>query len=152
MSKSSKVIYEVGAIQLLGNNSPVLGNTTSVVRSKVPAPSSLGDAAATLTTAQVLSGMLSGTPSVSRALTLPTAEDLVAALPGCVVGESVDFSVLALGTTANANFVVTANTGATIVGNATVGNASAASGSALFKARLTNVTADSEAYVVYRLS
>lgn len=48
---------------------------------------------ATITTAQVLTGLLDGTPTSAATYTLPTATLLVAAIPDCQDGDSFEFAV-----------------------------------------------------------
>jgi hypothetical protein len=111
-----------------------------------------------LTTAQLLSRILTITPSVNRTLTLPSAAAVVSAVSGVRVDDCFDFSVINLGQGAS-DPAVTVAAGA---GGATVGfmvvephtnNAGTYfySGAGEFRLRLTNVTASSEAYVAYRI-
>ena len=94
----------------------------------------LTDLAETLTATQVVTngGLLVGTPTASRAKTIPTGTLTCAALKGYKVGDTFDVSVVNL---AGATYplVITAGTDATIVGVATV----AAATSASFKVRVS---------------
>jgi len=96
--------------------------------------STLTDAAETLTAAQVVTngGLLVGTPTASRAKTIPTGTLTCAALKGYAVGDTFDVSVINLAA-ATHPLVITAGTNATIVGSATV----AAATSASFKVRVS---------------
>jgi hypothetical protein len=107
----------------------------------------------------ILPGILSGTPTASRTLTLPTAANAVAGVSGVAVNDSIDFVVINKSTAGNsASFILAAGTGGSIEGNATVNAVSNGlatffdSGSGTFRMRFTNVTGGTEAYVVYRIS
>lgn len=108
------------------------------------------DAADTLTAAQLLSWPVVQKDfalTADRALTLPDAADLVAAVSGAVVGTSVELGVVTGALSVNGDVVVTAGAGGTVVGTAEVDEES----SALFLLRLTNVTSGAEAYTVTRM-
>ena len=94
----------------------------------------LTDLAETLTAAMVVTngGLLVGTPTASRAKTIPTGTLTCAALKGYAVGDTFDVSVVNLAG-ATHPLVITAGTDATIVGVATV----AAATSASFKVRVS---------------
>ena len=94
----------------------------------------LTDQAETLTAAMVVTngGLLVGTPTASRAKTIPTGTLTCAALKGYKVGDTFDVSVVNLAG-ATHPLVITAGTDATIVGVATV----AAATSASFKVRVS---------------
>ena len=94
----------------------------------------LTDTAETLTAAMVVTngGLLVGTPTASRAKTIPTGTLTCAALKGYKVGDTFDVSVVNLAA-ATHPLVITAGTDATIVGVATV----AALTSASFKVRVS---------------
>ena len=94
----------------------------------------LTDLAETLTATQVVTngGLLVGTPTASRAKTIPTGTLTCAALKGYKVGDTFDVSVVNLAA-ATHPLVITAGTDATIVGVATV----AAATSASFKVRVS---------------
>lgn len=79
-------------------------------------------------------------------LTLPDAADVVAGLPGALVGTSFDLHVIADGGSA---LTVAAGASGTLVGSGTV---AAASGGAQYRVRLTNVTSGTEAYELLRLA
>jgi len=94
----------------------------------------LTDTAETLTAAMVVTngGLLVGTPTASRAKTVPTGTLTCAALKGYKVGDTFDVTVTNLAA-ATHPLVITAGTDATIVGVATV----AAATSATFKVRVS---------------
>ena len=112
--------------------------TTGVVASKVRTTqatvTTLTDAAETMTAAMVVTngGLLVCTPTATRAKTIPTGTLTCAALKGYAVGDTFDVSFTNLAAATYA-LTVTAGTGATIVGSATV----AAATSALYKVRVS---------------
>ncbi len=104
----------------------------------------LADAAATPTAAQmVYSNIFTMTPSAGRNFTTDTAANLVAAIPGCRVGDTFEFTVISL-----AAFAVTfvAGSGVTLVPASIAANNASVSVKCLF----TNVTAGAEAVTIYR--
>ena len=104
-------------------------------------------AAATLTTDQVLGGLIQrDCNGASRTDTLPTAAALVDAISGCLVGTSFKLHIR---NTADAAETITVAIGAggTISGTATI-----AQNSAKFRSRArTLIRQGSEAYVVYSM-
>jgi hypothetical protein len=94
----------------------------------------LTDAAETLTAAMVVTngGLLVGTPTASRAKTIPTGTLTCAALKGYAVGDTFEVNVVNLAA-ATHPLVITAGTGATIIGSASV----AAASSATFRVRVS---------------
>jgi predicted RecA/RadA family phage recombinase len=114
-------------------------------------PASYATAGAqTYTAADILGGTIVRDPNgAARTDTLPTAALLVAAIPGAKVGDTVDVLIV---NGADAAETLTLAAGA---GGAFDANQTAASrvipqlASKLVRVRLTNVTASSEAYVVY---
>lgn len=118
------------------------------------APTVLADSNATLTITQLLTRILNITPSANRTLTLPTAADVIAGVPGAIVSDSIDFTIINLSVPPTAaNIVLAAGTGGAIIGNPTIfpreNNTSTifSSGSAVFRLRIT-----SGAYELYRIS
>jgi len=109
----------------------VTATNTHTVKTTV---SSLTDAAETLTATQVVTngGLLVGTPTASRAKTIPTGTLTCAALKGYKVGDTFDVAGINLAA-ATHPLVITAGTGATIVGSGTVDAAT----SAIFKVRVS---------------
>jgi predicted RecA/RadA family phage recombinase len=115
------------------------------------APSSYATAGAqTYTAADVLSGTIVRDPAgASRTDTLPTAALLVAAIPGAKVGDVVDVLIVN-GADAAETITIAAGTGGSFDANQTAASRLIAQNSSkLVRIRLTNVTASSEAYVVY---
>jgi len=84
----------------------------------MPAPAT-ATGTATLTTAQVLNGVIVATPAGAAAYTLPLASDLATALPADFgIGDAFDFYIVS---TAGANAItITTNTGWTLVGDMVV--------------------------------
>lgn len=131
------------------NEGPVRRSLTTVEPGS-PAPVSKSGAA-TLTAGEVLSGVIVDNPgNTGIALTFPTAAALVAAIPGAAVGDMV--RVLVVNGDATATHIVTLTEGS---GGAWDANQASGSrivpvlNSKIVHIRLTNVTASSEAYVMY---
>ena len=82
----------------------------------------LADAAATLTGAQLKSGLFTITPTVARTLTLDTAANILAAIPGHVDGSHFEFSVV---NNAAFNITLAAGVGVTLDGRTVINNGSA---------------------------
>jgi len=112
--------------------------TTGVVASNTHTEkttvTTLTDQAETMTAAMVVTngGLFVCTPTATRAKTIPTGTLTCAALSGYAVGDTFDVSFTNL-TAATHALTITAATGATIVGSATV----AAATSASFKIRVS---------------
>lgn len=117
----------MGALRVNG----VSANNTQTTKTTV---TSLTDAAETLTAAMVVTngGLLVGTPTASRAKTVPTGTLTCAALAGYKVGDTFEVSVVNLASATHA-LTVTAGTGATLVGSGAVSAAT----SATFKVRVS---------------
>jgi len=101
---------------------------------------------ATITAAQLITGILDGTPTDAATYTLPTAALLVAGIANCKVGSSFFFAV---NNKAGGAYTITvaAGSGGTADGTLTV----AQNVIRLFLVIITNVTSSSEAYSVYGL-
>lgn len=106
-----------------------------------PTPASQ-DTAATLTAAQILTGIITSNPAGAVNLQLPLATAMDTALPQSVANSSVDFSVVNTNAT-NAD-TITTNTGWTLVGSMIV----ALSTTGRFRARKTATGA----WTLYRIS
>lgn len=104
--------------------------------------STLTDAATTLTTAQLLGGLIIQPASTGRTDTLPTAALLVDAIQGAMVGTAFEFIVKNSGA---GTITVAAGSGGTTSGTMTI----ATTAIKRFMVVLTNVTVGSEAYTVY---
>jgi predicted RecA/RadA family phage recombinase len=126
---------------LLAQNAAFITSANGKTRSIV----ALSDANATPTATQLIdSGLFTMTPGAGRTFTVPTAALLVAAIPGCRVGSSFDFSLASLAAFA---VTVTTATGITLVGSMAPNNSSAT-----FKAVVTNATLTTEAVTIMRIS
>lgn len=110
------------------------GNLNEVDFTVVPVPAT-ATATATLTAAQVLNGILLGSPGASAAsYTLPTVADLELALPSAdKAGVSFDFSVINVDGNTSGVITLVTNTGWTLVGLMTV--VATAGTAQLFRAR-----------------
>lgn len=111
---------------------------TGALKRVQPAPNAV-NTTATLTTAQVLGGIITSTTAAAVAGTVPTGTALDA-VAGLVVDEGFDLTIIATG--ANA-FTLTAAAGITIVGAAAV--ATATSGTFRFRKSAANT------FIAYRL-
>ena len=113
---------------------------------------------ATITIAELLTGILEADVATQVTYTLPTAALAVAGVNGVAVGDCIDFSVISTGTAGDDEIITVAmGSGGTAVGGMTVPNHNdahdaASVGAGLFRMRFTNVTSTSEAYTVYRLA
>lgn len=112
----------------------------------VPVPAT-ATATATLTAAQVLNGILLGSPGSSAAsYTLPTVADLEAALPSAdKPGVAFDFSVVNVDGSGSGVITLVTNTGWTLVGLMTV--VATAGTAQMFRARKTG----SGSWSLYRI-
>lgn len=122
------------------------GNLNEAIIKSVPVPAT-ATATATLTAAQVLNGILLGSPGTSAAsYTLPTVSDLEAALPSAAkAGVSFDFSVMNVDGSSSGVITLVAGTGWTLVGLMTV--VATAGTSQMFRARKSG----DGAWTLYRL-
>jgi hypothetical protein len=101
--------------------------------------------AVTFGAGHLLGGLILRDPAGSgRADLVPTAANLVAAIPGAQVGAAFEF-VIQNDADAAETITLTTNTGATMTGTMTI----AQNNSKMFAARITNVTPGAEAYTVY---
>jgi hypothetical protein len=130
---ASGAYYSVGVAPDISNN----GNWQPQ-----GAPANIADGASMIATAaNVLTGIVTATPTEARSIQLPTGANLDLATEWAI-GDSFDFSVITL-----AAFVltITVNTGVTIVGAATTAATSGAS--ARFRCRKTAA----DTFIVYRI-
>jgi hypothetical protein len=127
--------YQVGA-----------GNLNEALTKAVPVPAT-ATVTATLTPAQVLNGLLLGSPDTTAATyTLPTVADLEAALPNSdKPGVSFDFSVMNVNGSSTGVITLSAGTGWSTVGLMTV--VATAGTSQIFRARKSATGA----WVLYRI-
>lgn len=111
------------------------GNLNEPVIGYAPAPAT-ATSSATLTVAQVTSGILLGSPGTSAAsYTLPTVALLEATLSSAKVGSTFDLSVCNVDGSSSGVITLVAGTGWTLVGLMTV--AATAGTSQMFRARKT---------------
>jgi hypothetical protein len=110
-------------------------------------PASIPAGAATLTADQLATGIILGNPgSSAAAYTLPTAELMNAAFPSMGVDRAFDFSVMNVDGSSSGVITLTAATGFTIVGVATI--AATAGTAHTYRARKTGATS----WVAYRIA
>lgn len=119
-----------------------------------PAPATM-TGAATITVAQIINGIIEGTPTTgaTRAYTLPTGVDLANALPvSFTTSDSIDFTIINLQATATTDTItLTASVGITIVGKPIIDSANAAAvypSSGTFRLRMSAAAT----FVCYRIS
>ena len=158
MSHTKNILKEFGTIKtgsLSVSNSVdlVIGNTSAINKKVTPAPTVLADSNATITVAQLKSGLLTITPTASRTLTLPTAALSAAFLT--TIGDSLEFTVINSGAD-TFHVILAPGASGTAVGFMTVRDSDATTasdtGSGRFLVRQTNVTSGAEAYTIYRLA
>jgi len=130
---ASGALYSVGTAPQISNN----GNWQPQ-----PAPANIADGGSmAATAANLLTSIITATPTASRDIQLPTGAALDAATEWAI-DDSFDFSVITLAAFA---LTLTVNTGVTIVGGAATGAASGAS--ARYRIRKTAANT----FVVYRI-
>jgi len=130
---ASGAFYSTGTAPTIGND----GNWQSQ-----PAPANIADGGSmVMTAAELLTSIVTATPTASRNIQLPTAADLEAATV-FAVNDSFDFSLITLAAFA---LTITVNTGVTIVGSPATGAGSGAA--ARFRIRKTAANT----FVVYRI-
>ena len=131
---ASGAYYAVGVAPTISNN----GNWQPQ-----GAPANIADGASMIATAaEVLTGIVTATPTTTRSIQLPLATNLDLATE-FAIGDSFDFSVITLAAFA---LTITVNTGVTIVGSAATAATSGAS--ARFRLRKTAAAT----FIVYRIS
>jgi len=130
---ASGVLYSVGVAPQIGND----GNWQNQ-----PAPANIADGASmAMTAAELLTSIITATPTTGRNIQLPTAATLEAATV-FAIDDSFDFSLITLAAFA---LTITVNTGVTIVGGAATGATSGAA--ARFRLRKTAANT----FIVYRI-
>jgi hypothetical protein len=103
-------------------------------------------ATVTVTASKILGGIISyAAGAAASAWTLDSAANIVAAVPGCFVGQTLYFSIVNL---SGNTITVGAGASGTLVGTATVLTLV----SAIFAVRLTNTGSGTESYVAYRIA
>lgn len=123
-----------------------LGSTSSVTLTSTPAASTIATGSATLTTVQVLAGIITQTPTANSTLTLPTASALASSFGFPRVGDSLVLRVINLApitfTTTIAQDAAETMVGSGVIAPQTTGR---------FLIRFTNVTPGSQDYTVYAI-
>ena len=120
------------------------GGAVGPAQLAVRSATALSDADHILTAAQLIGGLFTITPTAGRALTVDTAANILAALPGAQVGTSFEVTIVCLAAFAA---TLTADAGGTVT---IVGGAAANDDSATFVFVLTDITAGAEAVTAYR--
>ena len=122
------------------------GNLNEVILGVQPAPQT-ATTGATLTVAQITGGILLGSPgTTASAYTLPTGASLDSAVSSAKVNSSFDFSVTNVDGSSTGVITMTAGTGWTIVGLATIAATAGTAGK--FRARKTG----DGTWTLYRLA
>lgn len=146
---------------IIGNNSGSTGlitryGTGGFIKSQGPQVT-LTDANVTVTTQNLLNGILYMTTGSSRTVTLPNASDIITAIPSIQVSDCIDFSVIYNVTNIlGGSLTVAMGTGGTMIGQnsisglANLGGLFYGSLSGMFRLSITNVSTPS--YTVYRMS
>jgi hypothetical protein len=124
--------------------------TTRIIHSEGAPTSDATAGARTYTAAEILGGIIVRDPNgASRSDVLPTAALLVAAIPGAAIGDIIDCLIIN-GADAAETITIGAGTGGGFDANQVAASRLIGqNASKLMRIRLTNVTALSEAYVVY---
>jgi len=114
------------------------GNLNEVILSVQPTPAT-ATTGATLTIAQLLTGIINGSPgTTASAYTLPTVALTEATVVNCKVNSSFDFSVCNIDGSSTGVITMTAGTGWTVTGLATI--AATAGTTGRFRAYKTGAT------------
>lgn len=127
-------------------SSGIVASTSSQVIGK--ATVKIANATATLAAADVIGGIVKSTPIANIDITLPGAVDLLALVPGAVVGTTVKFKVVNCAAATHSITLVASEsiTSGGVAAHLGVAHATAAS----FEIVFTNVTTGSVAAVLYR--
>lgn len=127
-------------------SSGIVASTSSQVIGKATVKTA--NTTATLTAGDVIGGIIKSTPEANINITLPDADDLLALIPGAVVGTTVKFKVVNCAAETHGITLVASNsiTNGGVAAHLGVAAATAAS----FEIVFTNVTAGAEAAVLYR--
>lgn len=127
------------------------GNQSEFVMGYAPAPATVAAGDATLTAAQLQTGIILGSPgSSAAAYTLPTVANLEAAIPSANVGSTFDFTIINVDGSSSGVITVTTNTGWSIGSSGSQGlmTIAATAGTAgRFRARKT-----SSGWSLYRIA
>lgn len=136
------------ALPTIGGGAQIGDGTSEPVLFVQTAPAAVPAGNATLTAAQLLGGMIAGSPGASAAAyTLPTVTLLEASLTNAVrTNQAFDFSISNIDGNTSGVITLTAGTGWTLVGLATLAAVAGTSGQ--WRARKTGVGT----WTAYRLS
>ena len=124
------------------------GNLNEVKISVAAAPATATDSA-TLTVAQLINGIIIGTPTTTAAYTLPLASDLDAVLTNSKVGSTFDFRVINV--TGSGVITMTTNTGWSIGTSGSQGLMTIAATAGTVRAFRARKTGDN-AWALYAIS
>jgi hypothetical protein len=124
------------------------GNLNEVKLTVAAVPTTAADSA-TLTAAQLINGIIIGTPTTTAAYTLPLATDLDAVLTNSKPGSTFDFRVI--NTTTAGVITVTTNTGWTIGSSGSQGLMTVAATAGTVRAFRARKTSDG-AWALYAIS
>lgn len=103
-----------------------LASSSLSIMRQVPAPATAIDTV-TLTAAQLVNGVIEGTPTAAASYTLPTVASVLALLPAdFAVGDAFEFSIVNLAATATFDITLVTNTGWGVLPGAIVVGAQAA--------------------------
>lgn len=130
----------------IGQTTPAPGNFSTTTKQQAAAFNT--NIAATLTSAQMVAGIITSTPASAIAITLPLATAMDTGLPASVALTSFDFAVADLSSTAANTITMTTNTGWTLVGNMVLTPLTTGGVSGQFRA----VKTAAGAWTLYRLS
>lgn len=123
------------------------GNTSEIQFNAQPAPATVAAGDATLTAAELATKIVLGSPGTSAAAyTLPTGALMDAAFPSMRTNTAFDFSVVNVDGSSSGVITMTAGTGWTIVGLATI--VATAGTAQTFRARKTG----DATWTLYRIS
>lgn len=144
-AKSDIVYYDVGTAPVLVM--PTLG----LVKLKQGAAGDFTGATVNLEAADLINGIVTVNGGAAATVNTPTGAQLDAALPDFGESDAFDFYLINISTTAAETATLTADTGVTIVGNAVVAEADAATNatSGHFRCRRTSTAAT---WVFYRIA
>ena len=124
------------------------GNTNEIVLISQPAPATIAaGSTATITAAQLVTGLISASPgATASAYTLPTGALMDATFVNAKTDSALDFSVINIDGNGSGVITMTAGTGWTLVGLATVAATAGTAGH--FRARRTAAAT----WTLYRIS
>jgi hypothetical protein len=139
-NSSQETIFGAGFSPLRGE--PTMGSIPIPDLTITSTVASTGSGAITLTAAQIIGGFLIVDCQDAQNAAMPTAELLIAAIPGVKVGSSFQFQIKNSG---DSTLTVVLGTGVTVTGTATVITAEQKQ----FLVYITNATVGSATYTVY---